>query len=242
MGDSAPADRTVISSAYPSYLTALNEANYQMPPDAFRHDNPGLRVATKDTTFGCFRGSLPAVQWICLARRWARRKGVGSCFCLPVRETPMTLPDIRITSEIFWLCALVTALIDVGLVLFLARRIRPDRYRRLHWAVVLAAAVFWVTYGLLLFAMAWESYYAKFLPNLVDRSLVRSLLELLIYPPIGLVLWWLALRLPGNSTVSFCGASMGWACWSRCRSCRKPVRPLWSPLPCPSIYSTGAAC
>jgi hypothetical protein len=116
----------------------------------------------------------------------------------------MTLPDIKITSETFWLCALVTAFIDVGLVLFLARRIRPERYRRLHWAVVLAAAVFWVSYGLLLFAMAWESYYAKFLPNPADRSLTRSLLELLIYPPIGLVLWWLALRLPGNPTVNFC--------------------------------------
>jgi hypothetical protein len=116
----------------------------------------------------------------------------------------MTLPDIQIPSEVFWLCALVTVLIDVGLVLFLARRIRPDRYRRLPWAVVLAATVFWVSYGLLLFALVWESYYAKFLPNPVDRSLARSLLELLIYPPIGFLLWWLAQRLPGNPAVSFC--------------------------------------
>jgi hypothetical protein len=61
MGDSAPVGRTVITSAYPSYLTALNEANYQRLADAFSHDNPGLRVTTKDTTFGCFCGSLPAV-------------------------------------------------------------------------------------------------------------------------------------------------------------------------------------
>jgi len=116
----------------------------------------------------------------------------------------MTLPDIKIASETFWLCALVTALIDVGLVLFLARRIQMDRFRQLHWAVVLAAAVFWVSYGLLLFALAWESYYAKFLPDPADRSLARSIAELLIYPPIGLFLWWLAQRLPGNPTVNFC--------------------------------------
>jgi hypothetical protein len=116
----------------------------------------------------------------------------------------MTLPDIQVPSEIFWLCALVTALMDIGLVLFLARRIQPDRFRRLHWAIVLAAAVFWVSYGLLLFALAWESYYAKFLPDPTNRSLVRSLLELLIYPPLGLLLWWLALRLPGNPMVNFC--------------------------------------
>ncbi len=116
----------------------------------------------------------------------------------------MTLPDIQITSEAFWLCALVTALIDVGLILFLARRIRPERFRQLPGAIVVAAAVFWVSYGLLLFALAWESYYAKFLPNPANRSLARSMLELLIYPPLGLLLWWLALRLPGNPTVNFC--------------------------------------
>jgi hypothetical protein len=116
----------------------------------------------------------------------------------------MTLPDIKITSEVLWLCALVTVLIDVGLVLFLARGLQPDRYRRLHGAVVVAAALFWVSYGLLLFALTWESYYAKFLPDPSDRSLARSLLELLIYPPLGLLLWWLALRLPGNPTLSFC--------------------------------------
>jgi hypothetical protein len=116
----------------------------------------------------------------------------------------MILPDIKIPSETFWLCALVTVIIDVGLVLFLARRIRPDRYRNLPWAIVLTATVFWVSYGLLLFSLTWESYYAKFLPNPADRSLIRSLMELLTYPLVGLLLWWLALRLPGNPALSFC--------------------------------------
>jgi hypothetical protein len=117
---------------------------------------------------------------------------------------PMILPDVKIASETFWLCAVVTALMDVGLVLFLVRRIQPDRFRQLHWAIVLATAAFWMSYGLLLFALAWESYYAKFLPNPAERSLARSLLELLIYQPLGLILWWLALRLPGNPVVNFC--------------------------------------
>jgi hypothetical protein len=116
----------------------------------------------------------------------------------------VTLPDIKISSEVFWLCALVTAVMDVGLVVFLARRIQPARFRQLPGTIVLAAAVLWVSYGLLLFALTWESYYAKFLPDPANRSLARSLLELLIYPPLGLLLWWLALRLPGNPTVNFC--------------------------------------
>jgi hypothetical protein len=116
----------------------------------------------------------------------------------------MTLPDIKITCEMLWLSTFVTALIDVGLVLFLARRVQLARFRQLHWPVVLAAGVFWVNYGLVLFAMTWESFYAKFLPDPANRSLARSMLELLPYPIVGLGLWWLAVRLPGNPAVNFC--------------------------------------
>ena len=40
----APEDQTVITFAYPSYLTAFNEANYQRLADAFNAENPDLRV------------------------------------------------------------------------------------------------------------------------------------------------------------------------------------------------------
>ena len=116
----------------------------------------------------------------------------------------MNLPDIKVTSEMLWLSAAVTALIDVALILFLARRLRRPRFRQLHWPVALAAGVFWAGYGLMLFALTWESFYAKFLPDPANRSLARSMIELLPYPIIGLVLWWLAQRLPGNPAVSFC--------------------------------------
>lgn len=65
----------------------------------------------------------------------------------------MTLPDIRLTSEMLWWSALVTALIDVGLILLLVRRIPRARFNQLHWPVALAAGIFWVSYGLLLFAL-----------------------------------------------------------------------------------------
>ena len=116
----------------------------------------------------------------------------------------MTLPDVVITSEMLWLSALVTAVMDVGLVLFLARRIRPSRFRQLHWPVVLASGVFWMGYGLTLFATTWGSFYAWFLPDPANRSLARFLFELLLYPAVGLGLWWLAARLPGNPAVTFC--------------------------------------
>jgi hypothetical protein len=116
----------------------------------------------------------------------------------------MTLPDINVTSEMLWWGGFATALMDVGLVLFLARRIQRPRFRQLHWPVALAAGAFWLGYGLMLFALTWESFYAKFLPDPGNRSLGRSMLELLPYPIVGLALWWLAARLPGNPAVSFC--------------------------------------
>jgi hypothetical protein len=114
------------------------------------------------------------------------------------------LPDVVITSETFWLSGLVTALIDVGLLLFLARRIEPSRFRQLHWPVVLASGIFWMGYGLLLLETTWGSFYAWFLPDPANRSLARFVLELLLYPVLGLALWWLAVRLPGNRAVTFC--------------------------------------
>jgi hypothetical protein len=116
----------------------------------------------------------------------------------------MELPNIKMTSEMLWVTALVTALIDVGVILFLARRIQRPRFRQLHWPVALAAGIFWVSYGLTLLVLGWESFYAKFLPNPTNRSFARSMVELLPYPIIGLVLWWLSVRLPGNPAVNFC--------------------------------------
>ena len=116
----------------------------------------------------------------------------------------MTLPDISVTSEMLWLSTLVTAMIDVALVIFLAHRIEVDYFRRLRWPIVVAAGVFWISYGLVLFGLTWESFYAKFLPDPANRSFARSMLELLPYPIIALLLWWGALRLPGDSAVNFC--------------------------------------
>jgi ABC-type glycerol-3-phosphate transport system substrate-binding protein len=47
---SAPVDQIVITFAYPSYLTAFNEANYQKLADAFNRENPDLRVELREVS------------------------------------------------------------------------------------------------------------------------------------------------------------------------------------------------
>jgi ABC-type glycerol-3-phosphate transport system substrate-binding protein len=48
--DSAPTDQTVITFAYPSYLTAFNQANYQKLAEAFNDENPDLRVELREVS------------------------------------------------------------------------------------------------------------------------------------------------------------------------------------------------
>ncbi|MDY6876218.1 MAG: extracellular solute-binding protein [Chloroflexota bacterium] len=46
--ESPSADQTVVTFAYPAYLTAFNEANYQRLADAFNDENPDLRVELRE--------------------------------------------------------------------------------------------------------------------------------------------------------------------------------------------------
>jgi len=116
----------------------------------------------------------------------------------------MDLPDIQLSSQALWIASLVAALIAVPVMLLLSRRIEPQLFKRLNWSIVIGAGIFWLVLGLSLFALTWESFYAKFLPDPANRSLGRSLLELLPYPLIGWLMWWVAQRLPGNPALNFC--------------------------------------
>jgi hypothetical protein len=116
----------------------------------------------------------------------------------------MPLPDIEVTSEMLWLSAFIALLSAFIYVRFLAKRVQPVHFQSLHWSVVIASLLFWFAYGGFLFLMTWESFYAKFLLDPANRSLYRSILELLPYPLIGLLLWWVASRSPWNPVITFC--------------------------------------
>lgn len=50
VGESGPTDQTVITFAYPSYLTAFNQANYQKLADTFNRENPDLWVELREVS------------------------------------------------------------------------------------------------------------------------------------------------------------------------------------------------
>jgi hypothetical protein len=113
----------------------------------------------------------------------------------------MTLPETKLTSEMFWLGALVAALVDMVLVLLLALCVKPVRFRQLTWALTGTSTVLWGIFAMACLWGFWDLYYRHFYPGWV-RWLAP--LDGLLYGAIAVALWWLALRLPGNPVVNFC--------------------------------------
>lgn len=114
----------------------------------------------------------------------------------------MTPADIKATSDLYWVSALVTALIDGGFVLLLAWRIKPAQFRQLVWALVVASAIFWsMLWTAVLWGDLWDLAFRYVLPGWA-----RWIYPFygLLHGVVGLALWWLAPRLPGNPVVNFC--------------------------------------
>lgn len=113
----------------------------------------------------------------------------------------MTLPDTKLTSEMFWLSALVAGIVDIIFVFLLALCIKPTRFRQLNWVLTGTSAILWGVFATACLWGFWDLYYRYFYPGWV-RWLAP--LDALLYGAIALALWWLALRLPGNPVVNFC--------------------------------------
>jgi hypothetical protein len=96
--------------------------------------------------------------------------------------------------------ALALAIIMLGL---LAWRFKPTQFRLLSWqAVGIGSALFWSVFAGVMIWYAWDYYYRYYAPSW-DR-IVAPLSAIVFYFLLGLLFRWAALRLPGNSTVTFC--------------------------------------
>jgi hypothetical protein len=115
----------------------------------------------------------------------------------------MTLsPDFKVTTEMLWQGTLIFAILDAGLVPLLTWRVDSARLRQLRWALVATTGVFWGTLWAWVLSNFWDSVYSYIFLDWM-RWLIPSTYGLL-FAAVGLVMWWLALRFPGNPVVSFC--------------------------------------
>ncbi len=106
------------------------------------------------------------------------------------------MDTLRLTSDLLWRSAWITALIDAPLVLLIARFVSPDLFRRLKWYLAGAAFVFYAALWAYVASVTyWDTVY-----QLVFPSWSRWLLPLwagLLNGAVALLFWWLG-RLAGR--------------------------------------------
>jgi hypothetical protein len=108
---------------------------------------------------------------------------------------------IKVTSLLLWKATLIFAVGDAALMLFLTHRIKPKSFPSLKWRLTIIAGLFWGLVWLLMSVFFWEPVYHYVFP-LWTRWLIPPLYGIL-FAGVGLLLWWLSLRLPGHSVLNY---------------------------------------
>jgi len=108
----------------------------------------------------------------------------------------------QVTSELYWISASVTAIIDVVFVSLLAWYIRSERFHHFRNFLAGSAIIFWACLwtSVMTSSLIWETCY-QFIFPLWARWIMPPAMALLD-GGLALLFWWLALRLPGNPVVN----------------------------------------
>jgi len=115
----------------------------------------------------------------------------------------MTLPpDLRITTEMLWHGVLIFALLDAVYVPVLIWRITQENFERIKWTLLVTTGLFWGLLWVWVLFHFWEPVYSY-----IFLAWMRGFIPFaygFLFAGIGLGMWWLSLRLPGNPVLSFC--------------------------------------
>jgi hypothetical protein len=108
----------------------------------------------------------------------------------------------QVTSELYWIAASVTAIIDVVFVTVLAWRIRPERFHHMKNFLAGSAILFWggLWTSVMTSRFIWETCYQYIFPP--SARWIMPPVMALLDGVLALSFWWLALRLPGNPVVN----------------------------------------
>jgi hypothetical protein len=86
--------------------------------------------------------------------------------------------------------------------ILLAWRLKPAGFRSIPWwSIVLASALFWGLLAAILYSAFWNSYYRHFASPI--NQVLAPFAAAGIYSLVGLLLRWVALRVPGNPAITF---------------------------------------
>jgi hypothetical protein len=110
---------------------------------------------------------------------------------------------IRVTTEILWKAAIFFAIIDLILIIILARFVKPrDLFNMKRSLIIFMGIFFFALFGSIMSIMFWDSVYSYVFPSWI-RWIIPPLYGML-FSMVGLFFWWLAFRLPTNPVINFC--------------------------------------
>jgi hypothetical protein len=109
---------------------------------------------------------------------------------------------VKVTSEILWRAAILFAMFDTVLVIYLARFIEPEHYRKMKWPLTLVTGIFWFLIWLAMVIFFWEPVFHYVFPYW-SRWIIPLLFGI-GFACIGLLFWWLALQFKSRPVVNFC--------------------------------------
>ena len=115
----------------------------------------------------------------------------------------MTGTEFQATSHLYWIASLVIALIDSGLVALLVWRVRPERFRKLQWSLVIVSTIFWTVlwYAVMWNTFVWEtSFHYIFQPW---QRWAWPLVFGLISGGVAWLFWRFSLRLSRHPVLNF---------------------------------------
>jgi hypothetical protein len=108
-----------------------------------------------------------------------------------------------VTSQILWRGSVGFALVDVGLLWLLTRRVTPALFRELHGTLLAVTAAFWFLLWLSLVSIGfWDRVYGYLFPSWSRWLLPAG--QAVLTAGVAALAHAIAVRLPGQPVVSFC--------------------------------------
>jgi hypothetical protein len=109
----------------------------------------------------------------------------------------------RLTSDLLWWATSITALIDVVLLLLVARFVSAELFAKLKWHVAAAASIVYaLLWGVLGSVLFWDTAYSAVFP-VWSRWLLPVGFGLL-YGALALAFWQVSIHAPRWQAVLFC--------------------------------------
>jgi hypothetical protein len=118
-----------------------------------------------------------------------------------MEATMLFPPEVKVTTDVLWRGAVIFLLLDSGFVFLLVRRTKALLFRQCKWTLVCSTVIFWGLMWTAMMSFFWEPVYQYVFPDW-SRWLIPPVYAL-FFGLVGLLFWWLALRLPGNPVMGF---------------------------------------